>query len=376
MKFKKVWLVVGLVTLSMSSLGSVHAMPKAQTQFSNSVVSSNTDTLNVSDIRYYTTLSDSRENEKERGLVEYKNAIELVNQQMQKDNIKLETDFDNVNYQQYVLSFATSFGLFSKEDMKEIVSFVKFMDLYENYGKNDKLSNYEIKLSQRQQLSTEEIVNVQELLPIQFNVQTTIDDGLTSIFSSDANEIEGSSINAVAAANGYNYITARDYAYTWWDGRNPVYSTYYAEDKGCDVTDTACWTLWNDCANFVSQALYAGGMSFKTGATYTSKYSWSFGPLVPTWTWGGANMFYQHWSDRAGVAAYVSDLQTGDAISLNTGGDADIDHTQIITKNTGNGTANKYLTQHSFNSKEGTTLSDMYSAGYGVYGYEIDKASN
>ncbi|OMG48175.1 hypothetical protein BK140_17945 [Paenibacillus macerans] len=69
-------------------------------------------------------------------------------------------------------------------------------------------------------------------------------------------------------------------------------------------------------------------------------------------------------------------LQTGDAVSLNTDTDADIDHTVIITKNTGNSSANKYITQHSWDHKEDRTLADMFSQGYGVYGYEIDKATN
>lgn len=61
---------------------------------------------------------------------------------------------------------------------------------------------------------------------------------------------------------------------------------------------------------------------------------------------------------------------------LNTDTDADIDHTVIITKNTGNSSANKYITQHSWDHKEDRTLADMFSQGYGVYGYEIDKATN
>lgn len=54
----------------------------------------------------------------------------------------------------------------------------------------------------------------------------------------------------------------------------------------------------------------------------------------------------------------------------------------IFTRNTGNYSNNKYLTQHTIDRKEeispGTpyTLQNWFSSGYKVYGYEIDKAPN
>ncbi|MBD2845539.1 amidase domain-containing protein [Paenibacillus sp. IB182496] len=153
-----------------------------------------------------------------------------------------------------------------------------------------------------------------------------------------------------------------------------MYSTYYAESASpsCEP-DEECW---NDCTNFVSQALLAGGMEMRYGVNYQHYLSWHFGPLVPSFPWGGAQNFYQHWSDRAGVAAYATDLQTGDAVNADFDGDGDMEHTAIITKNTGSTTAHKFLTQHTADRKETTTLSTWYSAGYNVYGYEMDKADN
>ncbi|WP_301247587.1 amidase domain-containing protein [Paenibacillus vandeheii] len=366
MNFKKTWLIFGTLALSFSLMGSASAETNPETTMDLQV--------QQSDIRYYETLSDSPEEEKKKGLLEHKEAIELVTQHMKKHDSLIEVDFDNVDYQKYVISLAFAFD-FNDEDNKKVVNFAKFMDWYENYGKNEKIKDYEKKLSQRAQLSTEEIIDLDGLLPIQDNAPTTVDDGLISTTSSP--EEETASTFAVSA-NGYNNIAARDYAYNWWNGRNTVYSTYYAEKVGgCNVSDgQTCWNKWNDCANFVSQALYAGGMKFKYGASFTSDESWNFGSLIPSHTWGGAHNFYKHWKTRAGVASTVSDLQTGDAVSLNTDTDADIDHTVIITKNTGNSSANKYITQHSWDHKEERTLADMFSEGYGVYGYEIDKATN
>ena len=201
---------------------------------------------------------------------------------------------------------------------------------------------------------------------------------LLPILSDDISTQNGASLNegisknsfsiAAVYANGYDNIAARDYAYKWWNGRNPL----YAYKNGCKVTDKSCW---NDCTNFVSQALYAGGMKMKQGSSYTSSSSWSYG-VVPSHTWGGAQNFYLHWKSRAGVASSVSDLQTGDAVNADFDNDGDMEHTAIITKNTGSASSQKYLTQHTDDKKETTTLANWYNSGYKVYGYELDKASN
>jgi hypothetical protein len=243
------------------------------------------------------------------------------------------------------------------------------MDLYENYAKNERLIDYKNKLNQRVQLSEDEAIELIELLPIPSTEPST--QGNEAPISARSTE-SASDLSIAAAANGYDYIAARDYAYQWWDGRNPTYSTYYAEEYGCEPEDEC----WNDCTNFVSQALYAGGMKFTPGTSVTSYTAWQFGPLMPTYTWGGAHNFYLHWKWRAGVAASVTDLQTGDAVNADFDNDGDIQHTAIITKNTGNYNNNKYLTQHTVDRKETSTLQDWYSAGYTVYGYEIDKANN
>ncbi|MBS3817340.1 MAG: amidase domain-containing protein, partial [Candidatus Thermoplasmatota archaeon] len=49
----------------------------------------------------------------------------------------------------------------------------------------------------------------------------------------------------------YNRTAAKGYAYRWWDGRNPHYNDFSS--------------MGGDCANFVSQALIAGGLSLHNG---------------------------------------------------------------------------------------------------------------
>ena len=50
------------------------------------------------------------------------------------------------------------------------------------------------------------------------------------------------SFNTNLTMNGYNYQAMMDYAYNWAYGRNSAYPNY-----------------GNDCTNFVSQAMEAGG---------------------------------------------------------------------------------------------------------------------
>ncbi|WP_440113674.1 amidase domain-containing protein [Paenibacillus sp. QZ-Y1] len=370
MKFKKIGLIAGTFALSFSLMGNVSAETNSGAREEIQI--------QASSIQFYKTLPGTSQNEKEKALIEHADAIELVSKQLRADGFDLEEDMDNIKYQQYVLSLGTAFGQFAEEDMKKVVEFVKFMDWYENYDLNRQLKEYQSRLKQNVQLSTEEIIELSNISPILVNTPSTADNEQSTSLNSTS-ETNASDITTKAvSANGYNNITARDYAYKWWDTRNPTYSTYYGDVWGC-APAAECW---DDCTNFVSQALRAGGMNFQHGAHYTDNESWAFGPLVPTHTWGGAQKFYNHWSNRAGVASSVTALQTGDAVNADFGADGTINHTAIITRNTGDNSSNKYLTQHSIDRKEeispGTpyTLQNWFSSGYKVYGYEIDKAPN
>jgi len=367
LNFKKTWLIAGTLALSFSLMGSASAETNSEKAADIQI--------KASDVRFYNTLPSTLEKEKENGLIEHRDAIELVENELSKDGIALKTDIDNVDYQQYVLSLGTAFELFSSEDMSKIVEYVKFIDWYENYELNEQLKTYQNQLKNNVTLSSAELIDLNGLLPIASDAPSTSNNETTSSETNlDSFTTEISPL--AVSANGYDNLKARQYAYDWAKKRNPTYSTYYAEKAGCNVANSSCWLKWNDCTNFVSQALYSGGMKFRTGSNYTSNDAWQFGPLVPTYTWGGAQNFYNHWSQRAGVASSITALQTGDAVSADFGADGSIDHTAIITKNTGNNASNKELTQHTTDKMEESTLQDWYNAGYKVYGYEIDKASN
>ena len=61
----------------------------------------------------------------------------------------------------------------------------------------------------------------------------------------------------------------------------------------------------SDCTNFVSLRISAGGMKYrKTGILLPHRQSsnWYYEDKKPSHTWGGANNFYLHWKERAGIA--------------------------------------------------------------------------
>ena len=93
--------------------------------------------------------------------------------------------------------------------------------------------------------------------------QIDIDDGIiiddTSIDQESIESTGGDGhVEATRRPRPYNREAAFGYAKRWWDGANtPEYNDYSGSG--------------GDCANFVSQCLIAGGISFHEGMFSTSK---------------------------------------------------------------------------------------------------------
>lgn len=198
-------------------------------------------------------------------------------------------------------------------------------------------------------------------------------------------------------ATTYNSSAAAAYASTWWDATNNDDYPYYAEYYGLDTSRNDYNSLdygrsgqsnparnWSDCANFVSQCLAAGGVpQIKSGWFFPHQKTenWYYNNNKPSHTWGGANNFYNHWRDRAGVASSSGELGMGDAVSIDFGADGSPDHTVIIvsagstdsTKYLASHTADRYWYYYSNDSLYAFTLSYLYANDWTLYGYEIDK---
>jgi hypothetical protein len=122
---------------------------------------------------------------------------------------------------------------------------------------------------------------------------------------------------------------ARQYALTY----NPAYRTFP-----------------NDCTNFVSQAMLAGGWTQVDGPREANNVWWYSGGFlglrVASYTWGGAQNFYNFLSvsGRGTLAQGPADLDLGDVVQMRNGGT--VHHTMIVTGKNGNDLLLSYHTSN------------------------------
>lgn len=123
----------------------------------------------------------------------------------------------------------------------------------------------------------------------------------------------------------YNRLQAQKYAELWWNDFNPQYKKFD-----------------DDCTNFISQCLHAGGMPMDfrpqkgRGWWYRShgggKASWSY-----SWAVAHALMRYLEGSGRATAVANPQDLAIGDVICYDFDGDGRWQHNTIVVDFDANG---------------------------------------
>jgi len=137
--------------------------------------------------------------------------------------------------------------------------------------------------------------------------------------------------SGVSAAYSYNKMVA--YADKYWDHHNDAYRTY-----------------GNDCTNFISQAMLAGGWGPKGGALIqrTSNKYWFYGPtkFTTSYTWAGAENWYwfaKKHEKRTKILGNVWQLAKSDVLQADWTRNNNIDHSMIVTKKY-QGTP--YLTYH------------------------------
>ncbi|MDZ7577728.1 MAG: amidase domain-containing protein [Candidatus Nanopelagicales bacterium] len=125
-----------------------------------------------------------------------------------------------------------------------------------------------------------------------------------------------------------NRLKVRDYARKWAEGHNPAYGGEWAED----------------CTNFVSQAVRAGGWSYVGDGGWAQRDEpnmWGFYDApwyefkFTTYTWGGAQNFYQFGrfeSRRLTWTSHVSYLVGGDILQARWRDDTAMSHSMVVTK--------------------------------------------
>ena len=144
------------------------------------------------------------------------------------------------------------------------------------------------------------------------------------------------------AAASYNYSAMANYATKYWKDYNTAYRR-----------------MSNDCTNFISQAMRAGGWGMVTG-WYQSNNVWWYNSLNQSWTWGGAENWY--WfatgSGRTSTLGNVWYTGLADVLQIDFDRNNNINHTMIVTYVT---SSQRYLTYHTTDTLN-RSLSSILSA--------------
>ncbi|WP_186763175.1 amidase domain-containing protein [Lentzea tibetensis] len=161
------------------------------------------------------------------------------------------------------------------------------------------------------------------------SVPTTGQAGPGKTRSDVAKPADGQRAQKVITA-AYDYYAMAEYAKRYVYSSNPAYRTY---DQ--------------DCTNFISQAMRAGGWEPVDGDR-TSNGAWYYGNWTWTtsYTWAGAENWY--WfatgSGRTWILPYVYDMGFADVLQADWDRDNIVDHTMLVTQVD---TVDRYLTYHS-----------------------------
>jgi hypothetical protein len=148
-----------------------------------------------------------------------------------------------------------------------------------------------------------------------------------------------------SAASGYSGAAAAAYADTYWQNYNPAWPSF-ANSGG-------------DCTNFVSQALYAGGIAMRTSPQYSGNAAWYMLKAKHRWSyalpWVNAQdnsiFLLQHLPGVTQVASYygiapgqmaADNAAQGDIVLYDFNNDGVYDHEAIVTASDGtiNGATN------------------------------------
>lgn len=282
------------------------------------------------------------------------------------------SSIDNKKFQEFVLG--TDVMVTEKDK-----DFRAHIDIYENYFKNLEIDSLYSQYLQTDNTTEKQrlLIEIENIMP----VDLTLVDNTTILPSIGFVPMGVPSImlplDPGTYSNGYNRNVARDYAWDWAYGRNNNKYGYYSNYYNCE-------SCWNDCANFISQILYEGGMKEYKISRWLgignlikeSSNNWYYFESTPSNSWGGANNFYGHWSKRAQVTTSASNVTEMDPISLDFAADGDMDHTVIIFNKTASGADYLYYAAHTSDRRGDVSIQDAIGSTGKWYGYRMITAKN
>lgn len=172
---------------------------------------------------------------------------------------------------------------------------------------------FEVGFPQLDVTADELVSNAREL-----NKQAKLDKGASSV-EDRADLTAGPTIQAVT----YNRTAVRDYIDTYWDNYNPDYTSYS-----------------NDCTNFASQAIHAGGVPMYIQSNGSDENpSWYYNVNASGWlrslSWINVDELFdlmRNYSTIDASASNVSSVAIGDIVQYDKGSDGNKDHTAIVSR--------------------------------------------
>ncbi len=329
------------------------------------------------EVRYASEYSVDKETAKEYGEEYFTSVISEIAEIAMDQGLVLIPDIDDHSFQ----SFVKSQTLDTLD--KNIIEFIKFIDIYENYEYNLKMKDLVSQIRNTIFSSVNDFVTNDALNELLGMMPTT----KTSTVEILPKELAGVDVQSTNGISGYNANNAVAYAAEWWNKTNNTDYGYYAEYANHPTPkNNNMWSggtgdnhrTWQDCANFVSQCLYAGGAEYVRGIPLLEVRDdgcWFYSDFRPSHTWGGASNFYNHWSSRVGIRDAASKTKKGDPVSIDAGGDRIPDHTIIITSinEATHSTSDMKYACHTSDQyeKEGHTLRTIYETYEIVWVYDI-----
>ncbi|MDO5094331.1 MAG: amidase domain-containing protein [Propionibacteriaceae bacterium] len=148
-----------------------------------------------------------------------------------------------------------------------------------------------------------------------------------------------------------------DCALQWWNSKNDNYPMDYA----------------NDCTNFTSQALHAGGWQFQYGLWRSNWAWWGYNRRVPpkaSYPWGGAENFYRYAAQNTGrtsIHRYMSQIRVGDILQYRADGYTNMNHSMVVTKKD---SRTFYLTYHTDDTRN-RPFTDIDPTGKTWYAHKV-----
>lgn len=329
------------------------------------------------EVRFASEFTVNKEDAKTLGTTYYAEAINDIVILAAEQGVSIIPDMDDPDFQ----LFAKSQALVTSD--QNVIDLIKFIDIYENYEHNLKMETLVSTLENTIFTSTGDFITDPSLNELLSMMPVT---GMPTAETAPlqlATEADGST----RSLSGYDADAAVEYAATWWNKTNNTDYGYYADYADHpDPNNNNMWSggtgnnrrTWQDCANFVSQCLEAGGAEYigwNPLTHATDNQYWFYSNIRPSYSWGGASNFYYHWGSRVGTRSHAGLTQKGDPVSVDNGGDNIPDHTIIITsinEDTGSLSDMKYACHTSDQYEaEGKSLQTIYDTYEAVWVYEV-----